>query len=256
MTKPLQITLVGYGKMGKTIKRLTEEDGSISIHYVIDVDTNRKGSAFSHSAFLETDVVIDFSHASAVRETIKACLEAGKPIVMGTTGWLEHLEEVKNWVKHYNGKLIYGSNFSLGVQLFNKLMKQAAHLYGNSPLFDAALHEVHHTQKADAPSGTALTLAKTYVEASTKKSQIKTQIPDKEKVNPNAFYVTAQRLGSVFGEHELRIQSLWDDIVIKHTARNRDGFAAGALFAAKWLTQKAESGFYLLEDVAEEVILA
>jgi len=253
--KQLLITLVGFGKMGKAIKHITDHDHSVKINYVIDLENNIHGSAFSHSSFLQSDVVIDFSHPSAVVSTIKSCIAAGKPIVVGTTGWSEFQPEIIDLVQKNGAKLLYGSNYSLGVQLFNKLIKQASLLFGQSSLFDSAMHEVHHTQKADAPSGTALTLANTYLQHATTKKVLQTNIPTHEKVESDSLYVTSQRLGGTFGEHELRIQSEWDDIQIKHTARSREGFAAGAVRAAKWLSNKKEPGFYLLEDVAEEVIM-
>ncbi|TNE70484.1 4-hydroxy-tetrahydrodipicolinate reductase [bacterium] len=256
MNSPLKICLIGFGKMGQTVKHLTENDPELHITYVIDKTNNNNGEAFSTSGFLQADVVIDFSHPDGVVDSIKACLDIQKPIVVGTTGWLTYRSEIEQLIQKNGGKVLYGSNFSLGVQLFNKLIHRAAELFGNSSLFDASLHEVHHTQKADSPSGTALTLAKTYVEHASTKKEIAMHLPEKEKVNPDTFYVTAQRLGNVFGEHELRIFSKWDDIKISHTALTREGFAAGALKAAKWLIHQEKDGFYVIEDVAEEVVLS
>lgn len=255
MNSLVKICLLGYGKMGQTIKRISETRNDVVISCIVDKADNEHGEAFETQAFKESDVVIDFSHPSVVLNSIKACLAQQKPIVVGTTGWLEHRGEIDDIIKKNGGKVLYGSNFSLGVQLFNSLVKQAALLFGKSEVFDAALHEVHHTQKADAPSGTALTLAKTFVQHAKTKTKIVTEIPHQQKVDSDTFYVTAQRLGSVFGEHELRIFSAWDDIRISHTALNRDGFAVGAVKAAIWLTSQTKDGFYLIEDVAEEVIL-
>lgn len=255
MNSPLKICLIGFGKMGQTIKRISESRNDVVISCIIDKADNEHGEAFENQSFKESDVVIDFSHPSVVLESIKACLAIQKPIVVGTTGWLEHREEIEEMIQIKGGKVLYGSNFSLGVQLFNSLVKQAALLFGKSDVFDAVLHEVHHTQKADVPSGTALTLAKTFVQHAQKKTKIATEIPHRQKVDSDTFYITAQRLGSVFGEHELRIFSAWDDIRISHTALNRDGFAVGAVKAAIWLNSQKKDGFYLIEDVAEEVIL-
>jgi 4-hydroxy-tetrahydrodipicolinate reductase len=255
MNSPLKICLIGFGKMGQTIKRISESRNDVVISCIIDKADNEHGEAFETRAFKESDVVIDFSHPSVVLNSIKACLIQQKPIVVGTTGWLEHRRFIEEIIQKKGGKVLYGSNFSLGVQLFNSLIKQAALLFGKSSLFDASLHEVHHTQKADAPSGTALTLAKTFVQNSATKTNIATEIPHQQKVDSHMFYITAQRLGSVFGEHELRIFSPWDDIRISHTALNRDGFAEGAVKAAIWLASQRKDGFYFIEDVAEEVIL-
>lgn len=252
--KQIRVVLLGYGKMGKAIENIIETDPAISISYIIDISNYKDGEAYKNPDFLQADIAIDFSHPTMVLKNITACLQAGIPIVVGTTGWLEYKFDIEALIKKTNGRLIYGSNFSLGVQLFNKLIAQAAYLFGNSPLFDASLHEVHHTQKADAPSGTALTLAQTFVNNSSTKKEIETVLPTAEKVKTDSFYVTSQRLGAVFGEHDLRIYSEWDDITISHKARNRDGFAAGAVKAAKWLVQNQNTGFYLIEDVAEQVI--
>lgn len=252
--KKINVVLLGYGKMGKAIEKIIQTDSDISISHLIDTSNYDDGEAYKNPGFLNADIAIDFSHPTMVLKNIKASLEAGIPIVVGTTGWLEYKLEIEKLIKQKNGRLIYGSNFSLGVQLFNKLIAQAAQIFGNSPLFDASLHEVHHTQKADAPSGTALTLAQTFVNKSSTKKEIETVLPTSEKVKTDSFYVTSQRLGAVFGEHDVRIYSEWDDITISHKARNRDGFAAGAVKAAKWLVQNPNSGFYLIEDVAEQVI--
>ena len=206
LEKQLLITLVGFGKMGKTIKQITDHDHSVKINYVIDLENNLHGSAFSHSFFLQSDVVIDFSHPSAVVSTIKSCIEASKPIVVGTTGWAEYQPEIIDLVQKNGAKLLYGSNYSLGVQLFNKLIKHASLLFGQTTMFDSAMNEVHHTQKADAPSGTALTLANTYLQHSSTKKELKTSIPNHEKVETGSLYVTSQRLGGTYGEFLIHIR--------------------------------------------------
>lgn len=249
MTK---VALVGYGKMGKRIHNLagkTDVD-VVGIFEALDLSYSGKIGDINCE---KVDCVIDFTHPSVVKDHIEAVLHCGRPIVVGTTGWYDEVW-TREMVEKYGASVLYGSNFSLGVQLFGKLTKEAGRLFGNNPHFHATLNEVHHIQKADAPSGTALTLAKLFLNSAGKNQDtIRTQIPQDSAIEEDKFYVTAQRLGKTFGEHSLRIQSEWDDIEIVHKARNRDGFAMGALLAAKWL-QHQKPDVYLIEDVVEQVL--
>lgn len=248
----MNIALIGYGKMGKRIHALSE-DQDIEIVQILDEYNNVDGSGITKKNLEDADVVIDFSHPSAVLMSIKKVLKIGKPMVVGTTGWLDHKDEIVELCQETGGRLLYGSNFSVGVQLFAKLVRRAAELYGRNPMFDSVLHEVHHTQKADAPSGTALTLAEQWLKGSQGKSGIVKGVPEQGKVDPGKLYVTSQRLGSVYGDHQLRINSPYDDIEITHRARTRDAFASGALKAADWLMKQEKPGFYLIEDIVEEL---
>ncbi len=248
----MNIALIGYGKMGKRIHALSEEE-DIEIVQILDEYNNADGSGITYDNLKEADVVIDFSHPSVVLMNIKKVLEIGKPLVVGTTGWLDHKDEISALCEKKGGRLLYGSNFSVGVQLFAKLIRRAAELYGRNPMFDSALHEVHHNQKADAPSGTALTLAEQWLKGSENKTGIVKGVPEQGKVVPGKLYVTSQRIGSVYGDHQLRINSPFDDIEITHRARSRDAFASGALKAAEWLMNHKKPGFYLIEDIVEEL---
>ncbi|MEX0928295.1 MAG: 4-hydroxy-tetrahydrodipicolinate reductase [Balneolales bacterium] len=248
----MEIALLGYGNMGQRIQVLAEKENH-SVPVILDIENNISGSGMTRPVFEHIDVAIDFSHPAAVQTHIQKLLELGIPAVIGTTGWLEEPAAVSKLCKQYEGRLLYGSNFSLGVQLFIKLVARAGELFGKSALFDAALHEVHHTRKADAPSGTAKTLAGVWLEAAGSSKKPVFQVPEKQEINKNDFLMTSQRLGSVYGEHQLRINSLYDDIMITHQARSRDAFAAGSLKAASWLVRQ-EPGFYMIEDVIEEVL--
>lgn len=248
----MKIALIGYGKMGQRIEALSPEHGA-EIKLILDRENNEHGKGITEEAFSDVDVAIDFSHPGAFIQNLERLLGTGTPLVIGTTGWLEKAGKVEEACKKSNVPWLYGSNFSLGVQLFGRLIRRAGELFGNSELFDAVLHEVHHTQKADAPSGTALTLSDLWKQGARSGREIKYGIPEKGRVDEEAFYVTSQRLGSVYGEHQLRINSLFDDIEITHRARSRDAFAAGALKAARWIVNQ-EPGFYRVEEVVEELV--
>ncbi|MEX0773765.1 MAG: 4-hydroxy-tetrahydrodipicolinate reductase [Balneolales bacterium] len=248
----MKIALLGYGNMGQRIELLAKEQG-FEVPVILDYENNIKGAGITASTLKGIDVAIDFTHPEVARIHVERLLELGIPVVVGTTGWLDDLELGDSLTRKHNGRLVYGSNFSLGVQLFIKLAARAGELYGKSSFFDASLHEVHHTKKADAPSGTAKTLARAWLSASGSSKKISFGVPRKYKVDEQEFQVTSQRIGSVFGDHQLRINSLYDDIELTHRARSRDAFAAGSLQAAKWLVRQGP-GFYLIEDVIEDVL--
>ena len=251
----MQIAIIGYGKMGKRIEALSSQHGC-EVELVLDEHNNVDGTGMTAEALKNIKAAIDFSAPTVFTTTLQKALEQKLPMVVGTTGWLDN--DTDAWdqkCKEAGVPVLFGSNFSLGVQLFAKLVARAGELFGTNEMFDAALNEVHHTEKADAPSGTAITLAQQFLKASGEDSQqkMKYSVPADQPVDKEAFYVTSQRLGSVYGEHELRVNSPFDDIRISHQARSRDAFAAGALKAAHWIVNQ-QPGFYLLEDVIEELV--
>jgi 4-hydroxy-tetrahydrodipicolinate reductase len=248
----MNIALIGYGNMGKRIHDLSEERGH-QIELILDENNNVDGDGITNDAFRTVDVAIDFSHPEAAPVNIKKVLQTGTPVVVGTTGWLDQKKAIQQFCKDRDGRLLYGSNFSIGVQLFAKLIERAGELFGGNKMFDVSLHEVHHTNKADAPSGTALTLAERWINGSSGNRKAIYGVPEKGRVDKDKFYITSQRLGSVFGEHQLRVNSFFDDIEITHRARSRDAFASGAIKAAEWLYKHQQPGFYLIEDIVEEL---
>lgn len=248
----LKIALIGYGKMGRRIHDLSERF-DVEIGLRVDPSADDAVAEIQPDQLALCDVAIDFSHPEATPGHLQTILNLNLPTVIGTTGWFDKVDDVRKQVEEARGTVLYGSNFSLGVQLFNKLTARAAELFGKSDNFDAGLHELHHTEKADAPSGTARTLADSWIAHSGSDRKRHYGIPEKGKPDSDNFYVTSQRIGSIFGEHHLKIISEFDDIEISHKARSRDGFAAGALKAAIWL-QKQQKGFYLIEDVIEDIV--
>lgn len=243
--------------MGKQIAGLASEY-NFSLVKQLGKSENENAAGINSEIASAADVIIEFSSPDAALKNCLKAISCGIPVVCGTTGWLtpEALETVNNAVKKNSGKIVYGSNFSLGVQLFMRLVQQAGALLNEVPNADAALHEVHHTSKADAPSGTALTAAKLYMDAAGIPAEKLTYgIPKTGKPAADAFYVTSQRVGSVFGEHALRLHTPFDDIEISHKALSRDGFASGALKTAKWLvSDSTPPGFYMIEDIFETVL--
>ncbi|MCC5925780.1 MAG: 4-hydroxy-tetrahydrodipicolinate reductase [Bacteroidetes bacterium] len=251
----MNIALIGYGKMGRRLHALAKEH-NITVGLVVIGKLNKDGASIREEKFTNIDLAIDFSHPDGVVTNIRKLTELGVPVVVGTTGWCteESEQEVTALSNESEVPVLYGSNFSLGVQLYLKIIEQAAASMGRLSEFKASFHEVHHMDKADAPSGTAQTAAtiwKKHVEDTA--TTIEYGISPSVKPTKEAIYITSQRIPGVYGEHELRIRSPFDDIRISHTALSRDAFAAGALKAAHWLKQQS-AGFYKLEDVVEDIL--
>lgn len=230
----MNIALFGYGKMGKTIERLSKDRG----HKIVAI-VDKNGV---EGNLAKADVAIDFSLPSVAFNNIQTCFDANLPIVCGTTGWLERFDEAKSLCKSKNGAFIYASNFSLGVNLFFELNKQLAKMMSNFAEYNVSLEEIHHTQKLDAPSGTAITLAEGIIE-NTSKENWTLDVTKKD----NEIPIVAKRIENVPGTHSIFYNSIVDEIEIKHTAKSRDGFALGAIIAAEWLKDK--KGIYTMKDV-------
>ena len=229
----MKIALLGYGKMGQAIEKIAIERGHIIVL--------KKSIEDSFDGLEEADVAIDFSVPSAAVENITKCLDSGIAIVSGTTGWLEDYEKMVDKCKADNGAFIYGSNFSLGVNLFFELNEHLARLMQNFPQYKSEIKEIHHTQKLDAPSGTAITLAKGIIEHSDYSSwALKNEKEDE-------LLIEAERTDNVPGTHTVYYKNLIDTIEITHTAHSREGFAQGAVIAAEWLQGK--KGIFTMKDV-------
>lgn len=233
----MKVALIGYGKMGKIIERILKERG----HEVVA----RFGKEGINSADLkQAEVAIEFSVPEAAFANIKACFEDGVPVVTGTTGWLDRYEEALSLCEKQAGALLYASNFSLGVNLFFALNRQLAELMKDYPQYQSALTEIHHIHKKDAPSGTAISLAEDLIAGlpQLKSWKLKEDNPEAEDLP-----ITAIRENEVPGTHAVSYRSAIDDIEIKHTAHNREGFALGAVMAAEYL--KGKTGVYSMRDV-------
>ena len=229
----MNIALLGYGRMGKTIQKIATERGH-SIALIVDKDDKDYDISVA-------DVAIDFSIPSAAVNNITNCFNAGVPIVSGTTGWLDHYDQIISLCQEKKGGFIYASNYSLGVNLFFELNKKLAKMMHPIEGYDIKMEEIHHTQKLDAPSGTAITLAEGVIENSNKDGWLLDQ------GNETTIPIVAKRIENVPGTHTVTYTSAVDDIEIKHTAHNRQGFALGAVVAAEWLSGK--TGVYGMKDV-------
>ena len=229
----MKIAILGYGKMGKVIEKI-----ALLRQHEIVLKTTREHIHFDLS---DADIAIDFSTPSSAVNNIKQCLNQNVPVISGTTGWLDHYDDMVNYCKDKNGSFLYASNFSLGVNIFFEVNKVLSKLMAGLPQYKANIEEIHHTQKLDAPSGTAITLAEDIIKHSEYKNwSIGIPMPDE-------LGITAKRIEHVPGTHEITYQSNVDTIQIKHTAHNRDGFAFGAVIAAEWIVDK--KGVFSMNDV-------
>ncbi|WP_396188825.1 4-hydroxy-tetrahydrodipicolinate reductase [Flavobacterium sp.] len=229
----MKIALLGYGKMGKVIEKIALERG----HEIV----LKKGSQNNFEGLLQADIAIDFSLPHVAVENITECLNNNIAVVSGTTGWLEHYNTIVQLCKEKNGSFIYGSNFSLGVNIFFELNAYLAKMMKNLGQYKVSMEEIHHTQKLDAPSGTAITLAEGIINNSNYTNW--TLDTPKE----NEIKIEAKRIGTVPGTHSIFYDSSVDQIEIKHTAHNREGFALGSVVAAEWLIGK--KGVFTMKDV-------
>ena len=229
----MNIALFGYGKMGKMIEKIALKRNH-NIVAKIDLDA-------TDINFSEIDVAIDFSMPNAAYGNIKNCLEHNVPIISGTTGWLQDYQKAVALCEKNNGAFIYASNFSLGVNLFFELNSYLAKLMAPQDQYRVAMEEIHHTQKLDAPSGTAITLAEGVIE-NTNYTNWKLDSAGNMEIP-----ITAKRIGDTPGTHTVTYESEVDSIEIKHTAHNREGFALGAVIAAEWIVGK--TGVFTMKDV-------
>jgi 4-hydroxy-tetrahydrodipicolinate reductase len=231
----MKIALLGYGKMGKTIEKIALERG----HSIV----LRKDAADSYHGLADADVAIDFSTPTAAFCNISECLNTNTPVISGTTGWLADYEKIIALCNEKNGSFIYASNFSLGVNLFFELNEQLSKMMSKFNQYQVSLEEIHHLQKLDAPSGTAITLANGIIANSNYNNWTL------ENPKQNDIFIDAKRIDNVPGTHSVFYTSAVDAIEIKHTAHNREGFALGAVIAAEWILDK--KGVFTMRDVLE-----
>ena len=222
----MKLALIGYGKMGKEIERIAVSRGH-EIKLVVDINNPED---LSVENLQKCDVAIEFTVPNTAINNYYKCFEAGTPVVSGTTGWLDRKDEVYNKCKELEGTFFYGSNFSVGVNLFFELNKKLAELINGHDEYNVEMTEVHHTQKLDAPSGTAISLAVDILEKSDNKTAwVNDAVPAK-----NEFNIKSERRGQVPGIHTIKYESEVDFIEITHSAKNRVGFAFGAVLAAEY----------------------
>ena len=242
----MKIAILGYGKMGRIIEQFATERGheivlKINIDNTEDLTLTNLGMA---------DVAIDFSTPDSALSNIELCFDAGVPVVVGTTGWYGHLQTVKNKCEQGNNTLLYASNFSVGVNVFFFVNKVLAKIMNRYPQYEVQVEEIHHTQKLDSPSGTAMTISEGILSELDRKNEwINELIGSGEEfiVKPDQLLIESHRIEDVPGTHTVIYSSEVDDIEFKHKAHNRAGFALGAVLAAEWLENK--TGFYTITDM-------
>lgn len=230
--RTLTLALLGHGKMGRTIAQLAPQRG-FQVRLVLTSESNRNGSGISARNFHGIDACLDFTTPQAVVENIHRCAALGCNLVVGTTGWHDRVDEVRKTIESSGVGMVYAANFSIGVQLFYRLARAAGETFAAFPVYDPYIMEVHHQAKKDAPSGTALEL--------------------KRRVQPyfhgREIPLASIRAGYIPGTHELGFDSEADTVIVRHTARSRQGFAEGALYAARWVVGK--KGLYNFAEILQ-----
>jgi 4-hydroxy-tetrahydrodipicolinate reductase len=235
----MKIALIGYGKMGKAIEAIALEKG----HVIGLKISSQNMDELTVANLQQCDVAIEFTNPHSAVKNILQCFEAGVPVVCGSTGWLAELDMVKTKCDESNGTLLYASNFSIGVNIFFEVNKKLAELMNQQPGYAISIKEIHHTQKKDAPSGTAITLAEQILAAVERKENWVNHSSDKKDELP----IISERIDPAPGTHSITYSSAIDDIEITHTAHNRQGFAAGAVLAAEFIQHK--KGIFSMKNV-------
>jgi 4-hydroxy-tetrahydrodipicolinate reductase len=240
----MKIALLGYGKMGQIIERIAVERG----HEIV----LKKDEFNTYEGLSNADVAIEFSIPTAAISNISNCFQLNVPVISGTTGWLEHYNEMVTLCAAKNGAFLSSSNFSLGVNIFFELNEYLAKMMSKFDTYRVEMEEIHHTQKLDAPSGTAISLAKGIIENSNYTDWTlenpKANDPSDSDL-PKQIHIDAKRIDNIPGTHTVKYNSAVDAIEIKHTAHNREGFALGAVIAAEWIVGK--QGVFTMKDVLE-----
>jgi 4-hydroxy-tetrahydrodipicolinate reductase len=235
----MKIALLGYGKMGKAIEEIALQKG----HEIVLRITDQNLEDLTKENLKKADVAIEFSSPESAVSNILFCLNNAVPVVSGTTGWLSQLKIIEEKCKEGNGTFLYASNFSVGVNIFFELNKKLALLMNHHKDYKIQLEEIHHTEKKDAPSGTAITLAEQIIATSTQKNKWVNTDSEKENEVP----IISKRIDEVAGTHSVKYSSSIDDIEIIHTAHNRKGFAQGAVLAAEFIV--AKKGIFSMKEV-------
>lgn len=248
----MRIAIIGYGKMGHAIEAMAKSQG-IEIASIIDpASAGATHTSITAEALKNADVAVDFTSPKTVLQNVELVAGAGKNMVVGTTGWYDQMESVKAAVKKYDTGFVYSPNFSIGVNLFFRIVRRAAVLMDQFPSYDPFVYEIHHNQKTDAPGGTAKILGDIVVKnVKRKKKMVFDRINDR-KIEPDELHVGSIRGGYIPGVHVVGFDGEADTIELTHTARSRTGFAEGAVMASKWINGK--KGFYTLDDIISGMV--
>lgn len=242
----MNIALVGTGQMGQAVASVASDAGhDISVRF----DSDRPFGAADVSSVADVDVAVDFSLPSVALSHIRRYCAWSLPAVIGTTGWYDEIDDVERLVADQNASLLYAPNFSMGIAIVRKALVGMLPLLDRLDDYDPFIQEVHHTKKVDSPSGTAEMLAEEIVHGLSRKDHVESETQH-QRIDPSAVHVTATRAGTVYGEHTVGFDGPYDQITVGHRAKNREGFAAGAVRAAEWLNGR--QGFFSLEDMLND----
>jgi len=244
----MKVVISGYGNMGKVVEEFVEKRGH-EVVAIVDPNKDVEHKSINKKSVAGADVVIDFSLPSSAIENIKSCVDCGINMVIATTGWMDEIEFVRKMVGNKIG-FLYSSNFSVGVHLFSNLLAKSAKLFNSFEDYDAFAYEMHHKKKVDSPSGTALSLAEIFFDNFDRKNKLLTEKIDR-RIKDDELHFVSIRGGSVPGTHSFVFDSDFDSIEIKHTARNRNGFALGSVISAEWLVNK--KGIFRFEQCFEDL---
>ena len=247
----MNIAIIGYGNMGHEIEKAAKSKGIIVKSIIDPNDKNAAHKKIDEASMHDVDVCIDFTKPDSVLDNIKKISRFKKNIVVGTTGWNDLIGEVKNIIKKNNIGLIYASNFSIGVNVFLKIVNNAAAIMDKIDEYDVYGYELHHNKKIDSPSGTARAIGEILIRNIKRKNKLMFDRIER-KIGSNELHFASVRAGSIPGTHVVGFDSSADTIELKHTARNREGFALGALMAGEWIKDK--KGFYTISDMLAEII--
>lgn len=235
----MRIALIGYGKMGKMIKEVAEQRG----HDIVLKVNIENLEDFNQQNMSQADVAIEFTGPESAYNNVIQCIDFGVPVVSGSTGWNDKIDSANEYCRQKGGSFLHTSNFSIGVNIFFEVNKLLARLMASQPDYDVSLKEIHHTQKKDAPSGTAVTLAEQIIANLPRK----TSWVNHESYHPEKLTIISERIDPAPGTHYVKYTSEVDDIEIIHTAHSRKGFALGAVLAAEYIAGK--KGVFTMQDV-------
>lgn len=241
----MKIALIGYGKMGKEIEQV-----AISMGHEIVLKINKENlSSFTSENMKKADAAIEFTQPSAAFFNISKCFDTGIPVVTGTTGWYNQMDEIKEQCQMKNGSMMFSSNFSIGVNLFFELNRKLTQLMKAHKEYKVSIEEIHHTQKIDKPSGTAVTLANDIISNNGGKKNW--SVNEADRTNEGKLFIDSIRRENIVGTHTIKYESAIDKIEIRHEAYSRIGFAKGAVLAAQWLIGK--KGFFEMKDFLKDI---
>lgn len=247
----MKIALIGYGKMGREVEQAAREKGHDIAARIDPVSNLGASSEISFQTVGSADVCIEFTHPEAAFSNIEQVVRLQKPLVVGTTGWYQHLPAVEKMVLQEKIGLVYTANFSLGVNLFYRVAAVAARLFHRFEEYDVCGAETHHQLKVDSPSGTARKLSEIVLEHFPRKKRVVVDSLNRA-IQPEEFHLVSLRAGHFPGTHSLAFDSAADTVELTHTARSRAGFAAGALLAAEWIVNR--QGIFTFEQVLEGLL--